>query len=517
MHEHTPIADGKAANRSGRLADWDGDKAAAFLKQAANLLCEHMASRNDLTQPVVRLASPAELAVAFTEAGVPLELRVGEDAASMPRLLAALGATLEHSVRTAHPLFLNQLYARPEPAGIAGDWLTVVANTNVHTYEAAPVFTLVERAVLARLAVLAGPSWAAAHDGLFVPGGSIANMYGMHLARAVVDPDSASRGAAGGPCLVAFTSAQAHYSYLKSARVCGLGSDNLVAVPCDASGAMLPAELEVAVEAALARGGVPFFVGATAGSTVLGAFDPLVELAKVCRRHNMWLHCDGAWGGACLLSAMHRGLMDGVELVDSLALNPHKMMGLPLQCSVFLARREGLLQSTNSSNADYLFQPDKLHADMDLGDKTIQCGRRADAYKLWLTWKALGDAGLEQRMDRNIALAAHVEARVVASGGAFQMVRPRSFANVCFWWLPRALRPFDAAAASPEQLTALGKVAPALKMRMQQSGDAMIGFQPLDGLPNFFRLVFASASALRFEDLDALMSRMDALGLELFP
>ena len=72
--------------------------------------------------------------------------------------------------------------------------------------------------------------------------------------------------------------------------------------------------------------------------------------------------------------------------------------------------------------------------------------------------QALGDAGLEARVDRNIALAAHVEARVLASGGAFQMVLPRSFANVCFWWLPRDLRPFDPALASPQQLAALGKV-----------------------------------------------------------
>jgi len=120
-------------------------------------------------------------------------------------------------------------------------------------------------------------------------------------------------------------------------------------------------------------------------------------------------------------------------------------------------------------------------------------------------------------VDRNIALAQHWAEKIAASGGAFQLVQPRSFANVCFWWLPAGLRPLDAAAAPPAALAALAKVAPAIKMRMQQAGDAMIGFQPSGRLPNIFRLVFSGATTLSFADLDALMTRMDAIGSELFP
>jgi len=109
-------------------------------------------------------------------------------------------------------------------------------------------------------------------------------------------------------------------------------------------------------------------------------------------------------------------------------------------------------------------------------------------------------------VDRNIALAQHWAEKIAASGGAFQLVQPRSFANVCFWWLPAGRRPLDAAAAPP-----------AIKMRMQQAGDAMIGFQPSGRMPNFFRLVFSGATTLSFADLDALMTRMDAIGSELFP
>ena len=88
---------------------------------------------------------------------------------------------------------------------------------------------------------------------------------------------------------------------------------------------------------------VPFFVGATAATTVLGAFDPFQEIAAVCQRHGVWMHVDGCWGAAALLSPTHRHVMKGAEMADSLAWNPHKLMGLPLQCSAFLTRHKGRL------------------------------------------------------------------------------------------------------------------------------------------------------------------------------
>ncbi len=86
---------------------------------------------------------------------------------------------------------------------------------------------------------------------------------------------------------------------------------------------------------------VPFFVGTTAGTTVLGAFDPFQEIAAICKKHKVWKHVDGCWGAAALLSPEHRHLMRGCELSDSLAWNPHKLMGLPLQCSAFLTTHKG--------------------------------------------------------------------------------------------------------------------------------------------------------------------------------
>ena len=97
---------------------------------------------------------------------------------------------------------------------------------------------------------------------------------------------------------------------------------------------------------------VPFFVGTTAGTTVLGAFDPFEEIAAICQRHKVWMHVDGCWGAAALLSPQHRHLMKGSQLSDSLAWNPHKLMGLPLQCSAFLTTHKGV-HLTSAATPDY--------------------------------------------------------------------------------------------------------------------------------------------------------------------
>jgi len=488
-----------------------------FLGGVSDTLVKYVASGGDRSKKVVELASPEEIAAAFDKAGASLALADEEGAAGEAALHKALDATLEYSVRTHHPNFFNQLYGAVDPMGVAADWAAVAANTNVHTFEVAPVFTVVEREVLSKMARCVGGPFAEQHDGLFVPGGSIANTYAMHLARTRAFPDAATKGAAAGPRLVAFTSEQSHYSYKKAAMLTGLGSDNLVAVPCDETGGMLPDALDAAMKAAAADGAVPFFVGATAGTTVTGAFDPFNTIADVCERHGAYMHVDGAWGAATLLSSKPevRGLMAGAERADSLAWNAHKLMGAPLQCSAFITRHPGALQATCSTKAAYLFQPDKLYAEYDLGDKTIQCGRRADAFKLWFAWKALGDAGWSRRVDHCVELAVHFEHRLAASGGEFVLAKPRTYANVCFWYVPPSMRPWNPATASDEDKAAMGRVAVEIKAEMQRRGLAMIGFQPLDDLPNFFRIVFPSGINTSKADLDKLLASIAEIGEKL--
>jgi len=491
-----------------------------FLEKAADLLVGYAGSQLDARRPTNTLRSPAELEEAFRARGHSIEIGDGEGPASEDEVLRAMDVTLKYSVRTGHPLFLNQLYSGSDPYALAGDWLSVAANTNVHTYEVAPVFTLIEKAVLDKIARVwlgaDGDGSTKPHEGLFVAGGSMANLYSVILARHRAAPMARMEGMTGKGRLVGFCSDQCHYSYQKAAAVAGIGIENMIKVKTDAKGAMIPAELEAAVQKCLADGAQPFYIGATAGTTVLGAYDPLGELADIAEKYSMWLHCDGAWGGSAIVSQKHKEInLKDVHKADSFAWSPHKMLNMALQCSVIMTRHPGLMMEANGYEAAYLFQPDKLNADQDLGKKTISCGRKSDAYKLWLAWKAKGDQGIEADVDRAFDIAHCFVNAIKNSKGAFVLASEPQCTNVCFWYVPKHLRPLDISAATEEQKEELQQVAPKIKAKMQEAGDALIGFQTNRGLPNFFRIVFPGARGLDESDIFALLKRMKAYGDDL--
>lgn len=173
---------------------------------------------------------------------------------------------------------------------MAGEWLTATANTNMFTYEIAPVFILMETVVLTKMRKIIG--WETG-DSILAPGGSISNLYAFLAARHKMFPGYKEHGARALPGeLVMFTSDQCHYSIKSCAAVCGLGTENCVMVPSDEHGKIIPSELERLILERKARGQIPFFVNATAGTTVLGSFDPLNAIADICEKYNCWFHID---------------------------------------------------------------------------------------------------------------------------------------------------------------------------------------------------------------------------------
>uniref|UniRef100_A0A673MM83 Zgc:163121 n=1 Tax=Sinocyclocheilus rhinocerous TaxID=307959 RepID=A0A673MM83_9TELE len=423
--------------------------------------------------------------------GFSLELPDQPD--NLEQLLVDCRDTLKYGVKTGHPRFFNQLSTGLDIIGLAGEWLTSTANTNMFTYEISPVFILMEEVVLRKMHSIIG--WPEEDgDGIFCPGGTMSNLYSVLLARFHLFPAVKTHGMSAIPRLALFTSAHSHYSIKKSAAVLGIGSENVIVVRCDERGKMISSELNSSIEAGL----VPFYVNATAGTTVYGAFDALNEIADICEHHGL------------LLSNKHRVKLQGIERAHSVTWNPHKMMGVPLQCSTILVKRKGLLQECNQLCAEYLFQPDK-HYDVsyDTGDKSIQCGRHVDVFKLWLMWKAkvwqtisLFKLNVFSTTIRNVSWKMTLKRRT-----DFQLVfkgKPEH-SNVCFW--PRA-----------RQRTSHGKsrneVAPKIKTKMMEEGFTMIGYQPLEDKVNFFRCVFSNPATQR-EDVDFLIDEITRLGCEL--
>merc|ERR1719495_3008627 len=181
---------------------------------------------------------------------------------------------MANSVQTDHPYFLNALYHGTDYYGKIGAYLSEVMNTNAYSYEVAPVFTLVEKALVRYLVEKIG--WDSG-DGLTCPGGSLANMYAMVMARHRRFPDAKKSGiaASGHAPMVIYTSDESHYSMAKGANWTGIGLDNVMSIRTDDLGRMIPQELEAAIRGTLDEGKVPLMVNATLGSTVVGAFDDL--------------------------------------------------------------------------------------------------------------------------------------------------------------------------------------------------------------------------------------------------
>ncbi|CAG0915350.1 unnamed protein product [Notodromas monacha] len=441
--------------------------------------------------------------------GQTLDFNLSKKGTSRRDLLKICENAVKYSVRTSHPYFRNQLYGGVDPYALAGTWLSEALNTNQYTFEVAPFFMTTERAILKKIREIIG--WPDGRgDGIFAPGGSTGNMYGIVAARYNKFPESKVEGMFGLPRLTLFISQDAHYSSIKAAHWLGFGTKSVIAVPTDELGRMIPEELEKCK-----CGAVPFCVVATSGTTVLGAFDPLEAIAKICRANDIWLHVDACWGGSALLSKKHRHLMKGVENADSLIWNPHKMLGAPLQCSPFVIRHEGLLHKCNSASATYLFQQDKFYdVSYDTGDKSFQCGRKVDGFKLWTMWKARGDNGLEALVSNTFQCAEYVH-ELIKNRPGFKMVIPEvQCTNVCFWYIPECLRNLE---ETEEWWTKMEKVAPEIKRRMTVEGSLLIGYQPLKhkNLRNFFRLVLTCQPPLTTENMDFVVSEIDRLGRDM--
>ncbi|KAJ8957457.1 hypothetical protein NQ314_006555 [Rhamnusium bicolor] len=229
------------------------------------------------------------------------DFKVKDTPSTHDDLIKVLKETIQYSVKTGHPYFVNQLFSSLDPYGLVGQWLTDALNPSVYTYEVSPVFTLMEETVLKEMRKIVGFKDGLG-DGIFCPGGSMSNGYAINCARHKFIPDFKTKGLHSLPRLVLFTSEDAHYSVKKMASFLGIGSDNVYLIKTNSRGRMDVGHLIKEVERSLSEGGAPFMVSATAGTTVIGAFDPLEEIANVCEKYSLWLHVDAAWGGGALVS-----------------------------------------------------------------------------------------------------------------------------------------------------------------------------------------------------------------------
>ncbi len=386
---------------------------------------QYINSLNALERKVVDYKTPSELKkmINFTISSQ------GED---YQNIFQYINSYLDYSVATGNKQFFNQFYSGFNLPAFMGEVLTAISNTSMYTYEVAPVATLIEMEMIKKMSEIVGFNNG---DGIFVTGGSNANLIAMFSARNKLFPEIMSIGMKHLPQMSLFVSDQAHYSFENAANLLGLGTSSIYSVKSDINGSMLVSDLEEKILESRQKNEVPFFVVATAGTTMLSSFDPIEAVIETAHRHNIWCHVDGAFGGSLILSHKTRHLFNGVEKADSFAWDPHKIMNIPLMSSVILTREKGrLAKNITNLQDDYIYH-DTETGNYDLGKKSIQCGRRVDALKLWLSWKYYGDQGYGQRITRLLELSEYFENKI-KENSRFQLTKPRQTLNVCFRYMP---------------------------------------------------------------------------------
>eukprot|EP00941_MAST-03F_sp_MAST-3F-sp1_P003942 g3942.t1 len=445
---------------------------------------------------------------------------------SLDEIVDAVGKALRYSVRTAHPRYFDKLCHGSDSVGQIAELVTAVLNTNVHTFAVAPVFSTLEVECIRAMAHEIGYKRETA-DGILCPGGTFANVTALMVARHACFPHVKENGFGPKDKAVCFTSTQAHYSIKRAAMMAGIGMNGCIPVAATREGSMDAAALDDAISRERENGRTPFFVSATAGTTVLGGYDPFHEIRAVVDKHNetlrkpdgsggIWFHVDGAWGGSACFSKKHRHLVDGVETSDSMSWNFQKGLGVPVYCAAVVTNnKQGMLESANASAAQYLFH-DHPAAAYDLGDKSLQCGRRADSLKLWLSWKRHGSEGFRARVDHAIENSQYL-AEQIKLRPSFALVTEPSYNNVCWWYIPAHLRKQAEENGMESIYGELEDVSLAMRLEYQRRGSLLCDIAPLPdhGLPKFFRIILNMPTVTK-SDMRFVLDELEVIGEEMF-
>ena len=336
-------------------------------------------------------------------------------------------------VHWSHPMFLGYFGWTATAPGILGEIITAPLNVNAMTWRTSPAATELETVVIDWLRQWMGlPDQ---FDGVVYDTASVGIMHALAVAREEAAPSTRKRGliGAGAPVFRVYASDQAHSSVEKAAIALGLGEENVQRVPTDAEFRMDMAALRAMIERDLASGSgrfKPLAVVATVGTTSTASVDPVPEIAKICREHKMWLHIDGAYGGGFAMLPEFEWLAEGWNEADSIIINPHKTLFVPLDFSVLYVRDLERLRRVFTLVPEYL-RGDTVEAEKNYMDYGIQLGRRFRALKAWVIWRAFGREGMVAFMREHVRLAG-LFADWIKIDNRFELAAPVVLPVVCF-------------------------------------------------------------------------------------
>lgn len=337
------------------------------------------------------------------------------------------------STLNIHPQFYAYITGAGNQISILAELLRNALNQNNLKWHSAPANTEIERIVIEWIADFIG--YGKDCGGVLASGGAIANFLSLAVARKIKAPENiAEEGLYGCPPLTVYVSAEGHSSFDKAIDMLGVGRKYLRKIPVDADYKIRTDKLVATIEADIAKGFLPICIAGIAGTTNTGAVDPLEELAEISQKYNCWYHIDAAYGGPAARLADQRELFKGIDLGDSLIINPHKWLFIPFESACVLVRDPNHLRKTFSLIPDYLQSDNDGLVRHDLMEYNLQLTKDFKALKIWMAFKAYGAKRILDAVQWDIQLATYLASKV-KTNSHFELLAPPSLSIVCFRYL----------------------------------------------------------------------------------
>ena len=384
-------------------------------------------------------------------------------------------------VHWSHPMFLGYFGWTTTAPGILGEVMSVPLNVNAMTWRTCPAATELETLVIEWLR-----QWLGLPDefgGVVYDTASVGIMHALAVAREEAAPATRKLGLINRdlPRFRIYTSDEAHSAAEKAAITLGIGEENVRRLPSDDQFRMDVSLLRQIIAQDRQQGFQPLAVIATVGTTSSASVDPVPEIAKICRENEMWLHIDGAYGGAFAMVPEYKWVSSGWEMADSIVINPHKTLFVPLDFSVLYVRDLERLRRVFTLVPDVL-RGDTIEGEKNYMDYGIQLGRRFRALKAWVIWRSLGRGGLVSRMREQIRLA-NLLAGWINSDDRFEVAAQVSMGVVCFRFVGPVAGVGDAGPGSSTAATAkkIDELNSAIVEQINASGRAYLTQTKLRG------------------------------------
>ena len=372
---------------------------------------------DEIQNPVAEYINPKDV-------NKVLDITLQESAISKVEYKKILKKLLLKSTKSSSKLFFNQLFGGRHSKAVLGDLLAVILNNSMATYKIAGPQISIEKEILSKIYSLIGYNNKA--GGTFPTGGSMSNFMSLVMARDKVNTISNKSNK---KRLIAYSSENSHYSISKNASFSGIGKENVRYIKSDQYGRICKDDFENQINNDISNGFLPFYLNATAGTTVLCAFDNIEELVPICRKHEIWIHLDGAFGGAVIFSEKYKYLVKGINFTDSFCFNAHKTLGAPISTSLLVVKDKNDLYNSFNNSASYLYQTHD--SDFNLGQTSFECGRRNNALKLWTMWKAIGSKGIAKIINHEFKLA-NFARNYVINNSNYKIYSFENSLSICF-------------------------------------------------------------------------------------